>query len=486
MTTASPPPRLVGRFVVLSLLAVAVSSFALSLGFGRIEAKQARGIAKDLAVRICQHVFKEIEERWLEKYEPTDAAFNPQARSDLDELFRLHMASLEIREWVWFNRQGRILYCTNNKVIGHNAAEDGLIDKAVRGQTLARQLDAGKPLYHSGDVFDVPLLEVYVPAISGRDPRIGNTVLELYMDATPIERRAAAASRNTLIICFLVGLMLFVAVLHLIRQAQARLHHQNHKLVEFSHTLERRVEERTNELIRTRRLADVGTLSAGLAHEINNPLATIASCAEGLLDRLVESNGEFGTQKDDFADYLGSIRDETYRCKEITGALLDYARTAPIKAEEVDLGDLVREVALLMRPLVESARQTLEVEAPEGPLIVKAAPPQLKQVLVNLIRNAIDAAEGKRQRILIRLQNQHPYHRISVHDEGCGLQEEANGKMFEPFYTTKAPGRGSGMGLSVSRHIVELHSGELTAENREEGGAVFHLDLPAHSGSTLV
>ncbi|MEZ5977361.1 MAG: ATP-binding protein [Planctomycetota bacterium] len=244
--------------------------------------------------------------------------------------------------------------------------------------------------------------------------------------------------------------------------------------------LERKIEQRTLELIRAARLADIGVLAAGVAHEINNPLGSIASCGEGLLRR-VEAGG---ATPDEQRDYLRTIVSEAYRTREITTRLLNLARPAPSAHGRVDVRELFAQVEGLVRHLLEERSMNLSIELADGIGQVEGDPGELLQVLLNLVLNARDAGRtGGTVRLSARDDGKEQV--WEVRDDGAGIAEADLERVFDPFFTTKAQGLGTGLGLSLVAAIVDRHGGSIEASNAPEGGAVFTLRFPRSTEETL-
>jgi signal transduction histidine kinase len=237
--------------------------------------------------------------------------------------------------------------------------------------------------------------------------------------------------------------------------------------------LEELVATRTRKFIRAAKLADLGTLAAGVAHEINTPLASIASCAEGLQRRL--ANGIVDTNEQ--ADYLQTIAAEAYRAHGITASLLALARQDASPMAEVELRAVLRQVQMMVRHQFEERRIRLEVDVPDDLPIVRGSAPELTQVLMNLLLNARDASpQGGTVRL--RCHATPAALIVEVEDRGAGIPEPMLERVFDPFFTTKAPGKGTGLGLALALAIVEGHGGTLRAENSVPCGARFRMTLP--------
>ena len=231
------------------------------------------------------------------------------------------------------------------------------------------------------------------------------------------------------------------------------------------------------------RLESLGTLAAGVAHEINNPIQGIMNFAE----LLTENNDD----ADEVREFAGEIIHESKRVTSIVRNLLAFARHESIvetEDERIEVRELVESALSLIRAVLRRDGIPLELELPEDLPGLRCRPQQLHQILVNLIVNARDAldefgVQGERRMITIRATSMtrasEPWVRISVIDRGPGIPEAVCARIFEPFFTTKARDKGTGLGLAVSHGIAAEHGGELSVESEPGVGTSFHLDLPA-------
>jgi signal transduction histidine kinase len=246
---------------------------------------------------------------------------------------------------------------------------------------------------------------------------------------------------------------------------------------EIRDDLDRQVQVRTKQAVRSEQLASVGFLAAGVAHEINNPLASIAMCAESLEGRLRAVLDQNDPQQAVVANYLRMIQDEAFRCKGITEKLLDFSRIGPGKRENTELGDLVRGVLTMLGHLGKYQRKRIEMVPCESAL-VEVNPQEIKQVVLNLLSNALDSLDDGGV-VSVRLETRDGYAVLSVADNGCGMEPEVLEHVFEPFFTRRRGGQGTGLGLSITYRIVADHGGDIEAASPGAGrGSTFRVRLP--------
>lgn len=241
--------------------------------------------------------------------------------------------------------------------------------------------------------------------------------------------------------------------------------------------LARQVNERSRQLVRSERMVSVGFLAAGVAHEINNPLASIAFCSEALerrvddvAKRLSPGDAEVLTK------YLRVIQQEAFRCKLITQKLLDFSRSGEGRRESTDIGRLIQDVIDVARPLPNCRGKTIEFQPVY--LVAGVNPPDLKSVVLNLVVNALDSMDEGGV-LTIAAAQQGEFVELVFRDTGCGMTPEVLQNLFEPFYTRKRTGNGTGLGLSISHQIIDQHGGSIhVTSDGPNHGSTFVVRLP--------
>jgi signal transduction histidine kinase len=279
-----------------------------------------------------------------------------------------------------------------------------------------------------------------------------------------------------------------------IEELAAAFNDMTRRLRDIYSDLARQVNERSRQLVRSERLASVGFLAAGVAHEINNPLASIAFCSEALEARLQDcgldspsanpqSNWEI------VAKYLKMIQEEAFRCKKITQRLLEFSRGGERSREPTDLVEIVQSVLEMVQhgpwskgkeivfTGVEDTTSSARPGATVG-LVASVNAEEIKSVVLNLVINALDSMdEGGRLTITLRQRN--GMAELIFADTGCGMTAEVLENLFEPFFTRSRTGKGTGLGLSISHRIINQHGGEIEATSPgPDRGSTFTVRIP--------
>ena len=241
-----------------------------------------------------------------------------------------------------------------------------------------------------------------------------------------------------------------------------------------------------DKVVETGKLASLGELAAGVAHEINNPVAIMIEEAGWIGDQLDDGAAASPEAEAELRRAAGEIATQGKRCREITHKLLRFAREGDAQAAPVDLAQVAAEIADLARQKAAFAGVALEVTAEAGLPRVVLSVSELQQILLNLINNAIDAVSGCGRadgKVTVGLARAGEAVVLSVADNGPGIAPEAAGRLFEPFFTTKRAGAGTGLGLSICRGLVAKLGGEIRVDSAPGRGATFVVTLKAEAGA---
>jgi PAS domain S-box-containing protein len=231
-------------------------------------------------------------------------------------------------------------------------------------------------------------------------------------------------------------------------------------------TKQKEMENLQKQLLQSDRLASIGTLAAGVAHEINNPLGNISLYAQMLLKKTDDKN---------IKNKLIVIDDEANRAAQIVKGLLDFARNSELKLSQIDINNEISKVLSIMSPKIRDIK--VETLFEPLPLIVGDSV-QIQQVIMNLITNSIQSITENGE-IIIKTKAIHKQVEISISDNGCGIPEDKMDKVFDPFFTTKGGIKGTGLGLSISYGIIKRHKGLIEVKSEVEKGTTFTIKLPA-------
>ena len=277
-----------------------------------------------------------------------------------------------------------------------------------------------------------------------------------------------------------------IAVYHGVAELEMCLPFIIEQLVATVDELHRSHDELTEtqaQLVRSERLASMGQLAAGIAHEVNNPLGTVLIYAHLLADSLkAETLSDPAQLRDD----AGMILQEATRCKSIVGGLLDFARQNKVNRAPADLCGLVDDALHICKAQLGQSPILLDNLTEAGLPLANVDREQMLQVLLNLVRNACEAMpEGGRVQVRAQWLDQQGEFRIAVRDTGPGIAPEHVPKLFTPFFTTKSVGKGTGLGLPICYGIVKMHRGSIAARGNSDGpGTTFEITLPGPMGAT--
>ena len=254
------------------------------------------------------------------------------------------------------------------------------------------------------------------------------------------------------------------------------LYESYHRLQQREQAKSEQLHEVTQQLVESEKLAAVGQLAAGVAHEINNPMGIASLYVQQLLESGQLSAGQ--EQK------LRIVERHAERVGRITQGLLDFARARQYRREAFDVAEIVRAAIEVQTPLFTAAQVEVALRIGEGSFAIVGDGEQVQQVFENLLRNAVQAI-GRDGRVDVEIAQSAESLVVRIADSGPGIASEHIEHIFEPFFTTKEIGEGTGLGLAISYGTIKAHSGRMEAENRKEGGAVFSVFLPVEKNVEL-
>ena len=510
-------------YSITSFIVIGIVCFVVGEVFSRTAKndliERSENYAEYIVTNINHAMYEEVFNSTTNKYEYIDIENNQDQFNELDKIIKSSIYGLNLRKIYLLDMNGQIIYSNISEHRGKvlKKGKNVQLDSALKGTSVSLLQD---PVIKDskGVQTEESLLESYYPiyeynkGILNKEKQVG--VLEIYQNMKDLNIQIAMAHKKAVVITGSSMGLLFLILLMIIKRASGVIRLKTGQLVEARDHLEEKVGERTQEikqtyeslqktqkrLSRSEKLAGIGTLAAGIAHEINNPLASVASCAEGLMDRVDNVDFKSKDDKEVFSDYLKTVYDETYRCKAIISKLLDFSRKqvpvfsevnenalvphyrvippSPLVFDEVNVNTLVANVVKLICRQKELEKLRIELNYDPEPVITYGDANQLQQVFLNMILNAIDATAGgeKIEITTIRVDN---FVQIIIEDTGCGIAPENLDRIFEPFFSTKSPGKGTGLGLSICYGIIEEHKGKILASSNGIGkGTKFTISLP--------
>ncbi len=252
---------------------------------------------------------------------------------------------------------------------------------------------------------------------------------------------------------------------------------QNRALLFLRDVTEKRLQEL--QLMQAEKLSSIGVLAAGVAHEINNPLSSVAGYAEALLRRFNEEHSlSEDPRLDDFPKYLQVIVRESYRCKGIIDSLLSFSRKSDGSVSNVNINEVLNEVLELVRCKSRYERVEVKTDFQSDLPDIAGDPSGLRQVCMNLLMNAHQAIHGTGIVEISTRTNKQSMVLFEIRDTGCGIAKDAIDQIWDPFYSTKEVGKGLGLGLAVTYNIIKRLGGDISVESQVGKGSKFTVRMP--------
>lgn len=260
------------------------------------------------------------------------------------------------------------------------------------------------------------------------------------------------------------------------------------KMENWTRSLEEEVEKKTSEIVRAQeglinaeKLASLGRMAAGVAHELNSPLTGIVTFAHLFLKRVPPE------RKEDIED-LNVIIDQTERCSRIIKGLLGFSRRTASENAEINVNTLIENTLTIVKNQAKFHNITFDITLDKTIPEISVDPNQIQQVFLNMLLNAADAMEEKGRIVVASRfieENNNKFIELEFTDTGPGIPESILGKIFEPFFTTKPTGKGTGLGLSVSYGIIKKHNGQIFVKSELGKGASFFIHLPVDTAGEV-
>jgi two-component system NtrC family sensor kinase len=310
----------------------------------------------------------------------------------------------------------------------------------------------------------------------------GDWIMVIQQDASDAFSELKKTKKIVLLFILIGGLGIIAASLILSKRIVNRISQAD---TETEQAL-RKKDMMSQQVIETGKLASVGELAAGIAHEINNPIAIMIEEAGWIEDLLEEEDLTGSENEEEFYRALSQIKTQGRRCKEITHKLLSFARKTDSRIVEISVATLLAEIAHLSSQRAKYSNVEIKTDFEENLPPIPASETEMQQVFLNLVNNALDALEKTGGIIMLNARRADGDVIVTVSDNGLGIAEANLGRVFDPFYTTKPVGKGTGLGLSICYGIIKKIGGEIHVNSTKGEGTAFEIRFPVAQASPVV
>ena len=475
-TTSQRPFAMSAVFALLSATLIGLATIFLSTSLTTFFEASLLAQSKKDAIVVSRSVMNRIYEAAFKGQPFADSSLDihfPAQLTQIQELFDGLSPSLGLESMAIMDREGEVIFSTFPNHIGDNIGNYHLLKRALAGEACFDIIQASESPLLKGKQEDEKI-QIILP--------FGQGTAILYRSPKLLRQLQASGVRAVVGTCLPVMVGLFALLAIFVWRADRRL-------LASAETVSRQNEElKRNQLqmIRSNRLAAIGELAGGIAHELNNPLGGMRIYIEGLLRRASKEDLADGLFRTESTKIFDKLIKEIDRCRDIIQNLLTFShQDEERQAARTDVNSVVKEILTLVD--LRLKRSTVEVKTELDKQIPQAAlsAGELGQVLMNVVTNSIQAmADGGNLTIKTSLLPQDKIE-LLIEDTGPGISDELKDRVLEPFFTTKAPGEGTGLGLSISYGIVTRRHGELCLQSGESGGTTCYITLPLAKGEGI-
>lgn len=455
--------NLLQKYSILSLLCIGLLAFILRLVISHYLTKNMLEMDALMTANIVRKEMK--EHLGLMDFKHPDIWKDKKFEAALKEVLGLPEV---FRVKVW-DKNGAIIWSEERRLIGKAFPENELFQKAMKGEVVVK-IEEPKRKEHIYERQMDRIGEVYVPIYSEDNTEIIG-VVETYKVPKILFHNIMRAKIFVSVSTVSVGIILYLSLFYIVKgsyRAQVKLEEEK--------------QDMQRQLFQSSKLASLGELSAGIAHEINSPINGIINYAQLIMDDI--------DKEDDRGDLLRGIIEEGNRISKIVKDLLTFARQEEGEASCIQIPEVIDACISLLRSQLMKDNIKLIREYSQDLPMIRGIRNQLQQVFINLITNSWQALEGEnsylKEEKIIKIEVEELiregryFIRIKFYDNGIGISPSIKGRIFDPFFTTKrGKNGGTGLGLSVSYGIIKAHNGEINVDSIEGKYTLFTIHLPA-------